>query len=462
VIRGDGRLVALDGAAGRALEAVAQPAALQLSREAAGGRSSAGSGSKVRSTWARVRGYAGGGVSGYSRQEVAQRAGVDLGYVDRLVELGILTPDAADAFSPGDALRARWLQSLERAGVPPDGVAAAVRDGALSLSFMDVPAYDRFAGLSGTTFQELSAQTGIPLELLMVVREAIGFAEPRPEDTVREDELSVVPTIQLQLAKGFRPTVIEGWLRVCGDSLRRIAETEAAFWNSEVEMALLAAGMTESEMLAAQADIGSQMTPLIEQALLGIYHGQQEHAWSQVFVEHVEGALEAAGLHSRLDRPPAMCFLDLTGYTRLTEERGDEAAADLAARLARLVRQSALEHGGTPVKWLGDGVMFYFREPGAAVLAALDMAELVGRQGLPPAHVGIHAGPVIFQDGDYFGRTVNLAARIAEYARPGEVLVSQEVVDAAEGGPVTFTEIGPVELKGVPETLRLHIARRSP
>jgi adenylate cyclase len=155
-----------------------------------------------------------------------------------------------------------------------------------------------------------------------------------------------------------------------------------------------------------------------------------------------------------------MCFLDLTGYTRLTEQRGDEAAADLATRLATLVRRSAQEHGGTPVKWLGDGVMFYFREPAAAVLAALEMAEVVGRQGLPPAHVGIHAGPVVFQDGDYFGRTVNLAARIAEYARPGEVLVSQEVVDAADGAPVTFTEVGPVELKGVSGPLRLHTARR--
>jgi adenylate cyclase len=110
------------------------------------------------------------------------------------------------------------------------------------------------------------------------------------------------------------------------------------------------------------------------------------------------------------------------------------------------------------VKWLGDGVMFYFRAPAGAVLAAVEMVAVVGRQGLPPAHVGIHAGPVVFQEGDYFGRTVNLAARIAEYARPGEVLVSQEVVDAAAAGPVAFTEIGPVELKGVPGTLRLYTA----
>jgi len=400
-------------------------------------------------------------VSGYPRQEVAQRAGVDPDYVDRLVELGILTPGAGDAFSPGDALRARWVQSLERAGVPLEGLAAAVQDGVLSFSFLDVGAYDRFAGLSGTTFQQLSAQTGIPLELLMVVREAFGFAEPRPQDHVHHNELPVAPLIQLQLSKGFRPVVIERWLRVYGDSLRRIAEAEAAWWNSEVEMALVASGMTEGEMLQAQADLGSQMTPLIEQVLLAIYHGQQEHTWSQVFVEHVEGALEAAGLHHRLERPPAMCFLDLTGYTQLTEERGDEAAAELAAQLAGLVRRSAQEREGVPVKWLGDGVMFYFRQPAAAVLAALEMVEVVRSHGLPPAHVGIHAGPVVVQDGDYFGRTVNLAARIAEYARPGEVLVSQEVVDAADGGPVTFSQIGPVELKGVPGTLRLHIARRS-
>jgi adenylate cyclase len=400
-------------------------------------------------------------VSGISRQGVAQRAGVDPGYVDRLVELGILTPGAADAFSPGDALRARWLQSLERAGVPLEGLAAAVRDGTLSLSFLDVAAYDRFAGVSDTTFQQLSTQTGIPLELLMVVHETFGFAEPRPGDRVHHNELSAVPLLQLQLAKRFRPVVIERWLRVYGDSLRRIAEAEAAWWNSEVEVALVASGMTEGEMLQAQAELGSQMSPLIEQVLVAIYHGQQEHAWSQVFVEHVESALEAAGLYRRLERPPAMCFLDLTGYTQLTEERGDEAAAELAARLAGLVRRTAQEHNGTPVKWLGDGVMFYFREPADALLAAVEMTEVVARHGLPPAHVGIHAGPVIFQDGDYFGRTVNLASRIAEYARPGEVLVSQEVVDAADAAPVSFTEIGPVQLKGVQGPIRLHTARRA-
>jgi len=112
------------------------------------------------------------------------------------------------------------------------------------------------------------------------------------------------------------------------------------------------------------------------------------------------------------------------------------------------------------VKWLGDGVMLFFPDPGPGVVAALEMMAGVAAAGLPPAHVGLHAGPVIFQEGDYYGQTVNIASRIAEYARPGEVLVSQEVVDAASGSDVTFREIGPVELKGVSGVMSLHAAAR--
>ena len=83
------------------------------------------------------------------------------------------------------------------------------------------------------------------------------------------------------------------------------------------------------------------------------------------------------------------------------------------------------------------------------------MVDGLAAAGLPPAHVGLHAGPVLFQAGDYFGHTVNLAARIADYARPGEVLVSQAVADASHERGIEFGDIGPVELKGVSETVHL-------
>jgi adenylate cyclase len=106
--------------------------------------------------------------------------------------------------------------------------------------------------------------------------------------------------------------------------------------------------------------------------------------------------------------------------------------------------------------------MFYFRDPADGVRAALDMVDSAAGAGLPPAHVGLHAGPVLFQEGDYFGRTVNVAARIADFARPGEVLASEEVVAAVhDAGGISFSLIGPVELKGVGGPIALHAARRA-
>ena len=167
----------------------------------------------------------------------------------------------------------------------------------------------------------------------------------------------------------------------------------------------------------------------MDQALLAIYHANQEHAWTENLLGEVEDALDRAGLWSKAATIPAICFLDISGYTRLTEERGDRAAAELVTRLAPLVERPAERHGGKVVKRLGDGVMLHFRDPREAVVAALEMIEAVSAASMPPAHIGIDAGPVVFEGGDYFGRTVNIAARIAEHAEPGQVLVSQEVVD---------------------------------
>ena len=155
-----------------------------------------------------------------------------------------------------------------------------------------------------------------------------------------------------------------------------------------------------------------------------------------------------------------MLFLDLVGYTRLTEERGDAAAAALAESLAVLVDRSARAHGGVPVKWLGDGVMVHYRTPAGAVGSALELVEQLPEAGLPPAHVGVAAGPVVVQGGDYFGRTVNLAARIAGHAGPGQVLVSDQVVAECADGQVAFEPIGPVPLKGVTDPVPLHRASR--
>jgi adenylate cyclase len=114
------------------------------------------------------------------------------------------------------------------------------------------------------------------------------------------------------------------------------------------------------------------------------------------------------------------------------------------------------------VKWHGEGVKFVFRDPSEAVAGALDMVAAIPTAGLPPAHVGVHSGPVVLREGDYYGQTVNMAARIAEYARPGEVLVSETVAKAAAvRDGVSLSPIGEVELKGVTGATRLFAARRA-
>jgi class 3 adenylate cyclase len=126
-----------------------------------------------------------------------------------------------------------------------------------------------------------------------------------------------------------------------------------------------------------------------------------------------------------------------------------------------LVNQSSREHGGVPVKWLGDGVMVHFRDPAGAVLAALRMVEQLPPAGLPPAHVGVAAGPVVVQGGDYFGRTVNLAARIAAHASAGQVLVGEQVAATVPPQGVTFVELGLVQLQGFSRPVRVLEARRT-
>jgi class 3 adenylate cyclase len=146
----------------------------------------------------------------------------------------------------------------------------------------------------------------------------------------------------------------------------------------------------------------------------------------------------------------------LTGYTRLTEERGDEAAAHLAARLADLVEDISRGHGGKAVRWLGDGGMFLFKDPADGMLAALQMVEDAPAAGLPPTHIGIQAGPVVSQDGDVFGRTVNIASRIAGRAGASEVLTSGETVELVHDSRLRFLEVGVASLKGVARPVTLY------
>jgi adenylate cyclase len=401
-------------------------------------------------------------MTGLSAAELADLAGVTEGEVERLADLGILAArDGTGPYLEADVPKVRLAVACERAGLPMEGIASAVRAGRLSFAFLEGTPFRRWAFRSGRTYRQVSQDTGIPLETLGAVLEQMGFARVGPDEPMREDELDVVPLVAHGLSSGI---LDPAWLARLGrahvEGLRLIATAWGDVYQARFEGPVLAAGGDQRAAMERAARLSIDFLPLGDPALLAIYHRQEELLWTEGLVERIEHELEQAGILGRPGRVPAMLFLDLVGYTRLTEERGDAAAAALAESLAVLVDRSARAHGGVPVKWLGDGVMVHYRTPAGAVHSALELVERLPEAGLPPAHVGVAAGPVVVQGGDYFGRTVNLAARIAARAGAGQVLASQGVAEPAPPAGVRFLELGELELKGFADPVRLLEARR--
>jgi adenylate cyclase len=398
-----------------------------------------------------------------SASALADLAGVTEIEVERMVELGILVVrDGPDPFLETDVQKVRLAVACEQAGLPMEGIAAAIRAGRLSFAFLEAPPFRRWAVRSTRTYRQVSRETAVPLDILSAVLESMGFARMGPDEPMREDELDVVPLLALGLSSG---TFDLAWLtrlgRAHAEGLRLLATAWTEAYQARFEGPVLEAGADQRTAMELAAQLGGDFLPLGDPALLGVYRRQQELAWTEHLVERIENELEAAGMLGRPERVPAMSFVDLAGYTHLTEQRGDATAAALVEKLAVLVDRSSREHGGVPVKWLGDGVMIHHREPAGAVLSALGLVAQLPEAGLPPAHIGVAAGPVVAQGGDYFGRTVNLAARIAAQASAGQVLVSQSVAELASPQGVRFVEQGELPLKGFAHPVRLLEACRT-
>jgi adenylate cyclase len=395
-----------------------------------------------------------------SGEELADRSGVTAEQLRRLVELGIIASTPQGRFRPSDIQRIRVVDTLAEAGFAPEQLSELIATGAYDLDWASVVFPQPTAQLT-TTLEETAAATGLPEELAARLFDAWELPRPQPGQALRADDDEL-----LQLAgpalEGFGndETALLGAARQLGDRLRGLAESQVRLFHTHVEEQLGAQGHLDHSWTDDLNQVAASMMASLERTLLLLYRRHFEHYVLDVTVLRAEAALERAGLARRRPvRPPAIAFLDLTGYTKLTEERGDRAAAELAGRLVEIVHEFAHRCGGRPVKQLGDGVMFHFPAPAQGVRCGLELVDRIPKVGLPQARVGLHSGPVVFQDGDYFGRTVNIAARITDYARPGEVLVSDQVVadaDPLEG--VRFAPVGPVSLKGLSAPITLYTA----
>jgi class 3 adenylate cyclase/DNA-binding transcriptional MerR regulator len=393
--------------------------------------------------------------------ELARQAGTTNDMVDRFSGRGIITTGEDGLFDPVDLHRVRIALSMLEVGVSLDDMSRLVEEGRYSFRFIGEVFPQAPPPLLEQTFAEVSAETGLPMEAIETLYANWSLAVPDAKDRIRADDADMLRGRGELIQKfGLDPDMIVAASRFFGENLRKMADSQVRFFRSNIIDGLRERGMGWADVLETVGPIAKGMRGGSEQLRATLYDRHLESYIFQQAIEIFEAAMEEAGYGApRHRQPPAIAFLDMGGYTFLTQKAGDEAAAELAATLASLVQKASRDYGGEPVKLLGDGVMFHFPHPERAVACGLELVESAERQGLPPARMGADVGPVVFRDGDYFGQTVNVAARISDYARPGEVLVSQSMVDETADSQFEFEAIGEIPLKGIREPVPLYSAR---
>jgi adenylate cyclase len=394
-----------------------------------------------------------------TEEELADRAGVSRRRIGELVDLGVLRPDG-DTFARPDVMRARVVTHLEDMGIAAEDLATALASGHLSLGYLE--SAGRRHPRADRTFEDVADEMGVPFATLERIYVAFGLPVPAPDELVREEDLQVLRVLPVLFGAGVDEGEVLRMARVWGDSARRVAQYLPHYFHTTVEERFRRSGLGDNVAYeSAIREVGVRVGRSGEDLLGWLFRRHLEVFLMEHQFEHVEVALEDAGVRRRPPREvEASVFADLSGYTRLTEEAGDEVAAGISLTLAQLVSEIAARHRGSVVKMLGDGVHFHFRDPHDAVRGSLEIVERALSRGLPPAHIGVNAGPMIYDEGDYFGRTVNVAARIASEAKADQVFVGEDAERVLTPSGFRLTEVGSLELKGVSRPVTVYEARR--
>ena len=386
-----------------------------------------------------------------SEEELALRSGTTVERVRRFRELGIVQARESDGYGPNDVLRVRLTLALEGSGLAAEDLGRGIERGAISLGFADLAVREPI-GLLGETYRGYAEEIGMPLSLLQRILGALGIPAGRLDQQVREDDAELMRIAVFASATGLSDDALMRSLRVFTQHLRRIVEFELEIVREQFEDPVLLAGLSERELLERMAVARAQLEPVTGRVLELLHRRHEEHFFFQDVTQHVEAALEKAGVaRPRAWRPPAIAVLQLPGGETAT---GD---ADRNVRLWDVVERVTLGHHGRPERLTGDAITLHFTDPKDAVRGALELVEEVANADMAAPRVGIHAGPVVVRDGEYFGQTVNLAARVAEYARAREVLATAEVLVHANVPGVGYEEIGPVTLRGIPGAMKLFL-----
>jgi adenylate cyclase len=376
--------------------------------------------------------------------QVAQRAGVSPATIRRWVREG-LVPQYEGTWSPPAVAQVRIVTRLRARGHTLDQIRRANESGQLAgyVQGMFAPPEGRH------TLEQAAQETGIDAQLIERVYLAMGLSAL----SLNDEDMEMVRYLAAVFEAGLPEAAFLQLARVYGQALAQIADAEVRLIHLHVHEPLMREGVPGVEMAQEMEGLASELLPFAAPYMSYLHGRFLGHFIEQDVIGHMEAELaDSAPAEGRMR--VAIAFADLAGYTRLTEERGDEQAVAVVERFVEAVQQS-LPMDARVIKTLGDEVMVIGSDPVALTKWAVEL-QRDAPGGAPAPRIGIHCGDALYRDGDYYGRDVNQAARVVARAAGGEVLVTRRVVELASGvDGLRFDRIGEISLKGFSEPIEL-------
>lgn len=386
-------------------------------------------------------------------EEAARRAGVAPATLRRWVRDGLVPLAAGGLWTPAAAAQARIVARLRERGHSLAEIRRASEEGRLAFGYVEelFPAPEEGVGI-----EQAAVETGLEPALVERMLTSLGHG-PHELDRIPAEELALLRRAAAALDAGFPLVALLQLVRVYGQALAQIADAEVRLFHLYVHEPLMRDGVPGLEVAEQMEQLARGLLPIASPLMDHVHRRFLRHFVEQDVIGHMEAAFDGEiGDLGRLR--VAVAFADLAGYTRLTEEVGEEEAVDAVERFVGAVEMT-LPEDARIIKTIGDAVMVVGADASALVDWAVGFQQLFTER--PRPRIGLHHGETLYREGDYYGREVNLAARVGARSGEGEVLVTREIV-ALAGPHLLFAPIGEVRLKGFSDSTELFLAHPAP
>jgi len=388
-----------------------------------------------------------------SLSEAARRSGVPASTLKRWAQERIV-PVRRGRWTATAAAQARVVARMRDRGYSLEDLKSAGQEGRLAFAFAE----ELFsAGEGEVSVATIAEETGLEAELIERILAILGTPKGRENQLTAEDAVAMRHCARV-LAAGLPLVAFLQLVRVYAQSMRRIADAEVRLFHLYVHEPLIRDGVPELEMAAEMGDLAADILPLAAPLTEYLHNRYLRFFIEQDVVGHMESEPGPDTAEIALGQVNVtLCFIDLTGFTRYTEEEGDIEALDVVENFVEQI-EATLPGEATIVKTIGDEAMVVSPDAASLTEWAVDFLGRFSRR--PQPRVGIHCGDAVYRDGDYFGSQVNLAHRVVNRALAGEVLVTDRVGEAiANREGLELEPIGHVSLKGFPVPTELFVVR---